>query len=80
MHCTRLRPPVVSRCCEMSCVRKAVVLPLLLLLLPAGPLVPERVVGRRGRVEPRRVIRRWQIASDQGWRIGVVHALRVALH
>jgi hypothetical protein len=60
-------------------MRRAVVLPLLLLLLPTGPLVPERVVVRR-RVNPRWVVRQWEISADQGWRVGVVHGLRVALH
>ncbi len=62
-------------------MRRAVALPLFLRLLPARPVVPERVVVvRRRRVNPRRVVRRWEVSSDQGWRIGVVYGLRVALH
>lgn len=79
VHGTRLRPPLVSCGCEVPCMRRAVVLPLLLLLLPTGPLVSERVVVRR-RVNPRWVVRQWEISADQGWRVGVVHGLRVALH
>jgi hypothetical protein len=81
VHSTRLRPPLVSGGSEMPCMRRAVALPLFLRLLPARPVVPERVVVvRRWRVNPRRVVRRWEVSSDQGWRIRVVYSLRVALH
>lgn len=52
VHSTCLRPPLVRRRCAMPRMQMAVELPLLLLVLLAGQLVPERVVGR-GRVEPR---------------------------
>ena len=56
MHSSRLRPPLVSCGCKMPCMRRAVVLPLLLRLLPTCPVVPQRGVDRRRRVNPRRVV------------------------
>jgi hypothetical protein len=80
MHSTCLRPPLVSCGRKVPCMRRAVVLPLLLRLLPARPVVPQRGVDRRRRVNPRRVIRGWEVSSDQGRRIGVVYDLRVAVY
>ncbi len=80
MHSTCLRPSLVRRGCAMPCVQLTFEVPLLVLVLPAGLLVPRRVVGRWGRVGPQRGIRRREISADQGWRVGVVHALRVARH
>ena len=80
MHSTCLRPPLVSCGRKMPCMRRAVVLPLLLRLLPARPVLPQRSVVRRRRVNPRRVVRGWEVSSDQGRRIGVVYDLRVAVY
>lgn len=80
MHSTRLRPPLVGCGRKMSCMRRAVVLPLVLRLLPSRPVVPQRGVDGRRRVNPGRVVRGREVSSDQGRRIGVLHGLRVALY
>lgn len=81
MHSARPRPPVIGGCRELPRVRKAVeILLLVLLVLDAGFFVPERIFEQRGRVERCRVLRRWEVAPDQGGRIGHLLADRMALH
>jgi len=80
MYSTRLRPPLVRCGRKVPCVRRAVVLPPLLRVRAACPVVPQRGVDRRWRVNPRWVVQGWEVSSDQGRRIGVLYSLRVALY
>lgn len=80
LHCTRVRPPLVSGGSAMPGLRRTLVLSGLLavLLLNAGCVLSKQ--PRSDFLRRRSVGSWWEVAADSRRGVGVVHALGMAVH